>query len=63
MQEEDIICGRHFLFVLGYNLKNILTRIRHLIESCYGDDWDEVAEKVGRIGFWEFEDCQDNPTT
>ena len=60
MHEEDIVSGRHFLFVLEYNFQNIITRIKDLIESCYGVDWDEVAEKIGRIGFWEFEDYQDN---
>ena len=56
MREDDIIPGRHFLIVLEYHFEKILNRIRNLIESCTGDDWDEIAEQVSRIGFWEFED-------
>jgi hypothetical protein len=30
--------------------------IRKFIERSSGESWDEVALKVARIGFWEFED-------
>ncbi len=59
MKEKDIICGRHFLITLEYNFDRIFERIRNLIESCSGNDWDEVAEKVSHIGFWEFEDYKE----
>jgi len=59
MKKDEIICGRHFLIVLAYYFEPILNRIRNLIEACTGNDWDEIAEKVSRIGFWEFEDYKD----
>ena len=59
MKQHDIIPGRHFLIVLEYNYDRIYNKIKHLIENCTGNDWDEVADKVSRIGFWEFEDYQD----
>jgi hypothetical protein len=62
MKEDEIICGRHFLIVLEYQFERILNRIKNVIESCNGKDWDEVAEKVSRIGFWEFEDYKDIET-
>jgi hypothetical protein len=59
MKKEDVIPGRHFLIVLEYNFERIYKKIKHLIENCTGADWSEVAEKVSRIGYWEFEDYQD----
>jgi len=56
MKVDEIIIGRHFLIVREYNYDRIVTKLKKLIESCHGKTWDEIAEKVGRIGFWEFED-------
>jgi hypothetical protein len=61
MKKGDILFARHFLIVLEYDFEKILNRIRCMIESCSGKDWKEVAEKVSRIGFWEFEDYIENP--
>lgn len=36
-------------------LRSFLTR---RIESASGDTWQEVAEKVARLGRWEFEDYE-----
>jgi hypothetical protein len=60
MKKGDIFFARHFLIVLEYDFEKILNRIRCMIESCSGKDWKEVAEKVSRIGFWEFEDYVKN---
>ena len=56
LKKDDILLGRHFLIVLEYNFERIFNKIKQLIEACSGDTWNEVAEKVGRIGYWEFED-------
>ena len=63
MKKDDVFCGRHFLIVLEYNFERIFRKIKNLIESCTGNDWDEIAAKVSRIGFWEFEDYEDSKTT
>ena len=60
MKKNDVILGRHFLIVLEYDFDRIINRVRHLIETCTGNNWDEVAEKVSRIGHWEFEDYNEN---
>jgi hypothetical protein len=53
---DDVIIGRHFLIVFEYNYDRIVHRIRSYVEHCTGDTWHEVAEKVARLGLWEFED-------
>jgi hypothetical protein len=56
LKKDDVVAGRHFLIVLEYNFENLFNKIKELIEMCIGNDWNEVAQKVSRIGFWEFED-------
>ncbi len=59
MKKDDVIPGRHFLIVLTYNFERIYSKIKDFIESCNGSSWNEIAEKVSRIGYWEFEDYSD----
>ena len=50
--------GRHHLIVRGYDF-SLLQRARvRLIERCSGETWQEVAGKIGRVAYWEFEDYQ-----
>ena len=58
--QEDVIIGRHLLIVLNYNYDRILNRIKEYVRSCSGKTWKEVAEKIGRIGRWEFEDYSES---
>lgn len=59
LKEDDVVSGRHFLIVLTFDFERIYNRIKELIESCNGNNWVEIAEKVSRIGHWEFEDYSD----
>ena len=56
--EEKIIIGRHKLIVFNYNAERLKNFIISYVESCTGDTWQEVAEKIGRLGKWEYEDYQ-----
>ena len=57
--QDDIIVGAHHLIVFEYNYPNIVRRINKYLMHCSGNTWREVAEKVGRLGKWEFEDYID----
>lgn len=59
---EDVIIGRHLLIVMEYDYQRILKTITKFLETCTGNTWTEVAEKLGRLGYWEFEDYTENPT-
>jgi len=54
--KDDIVVGRHHIIVFEYHYHKMIDFIKRLIESCEGDDWEEVAQKVSRYGMWEFED-------
>lgn len=57
--ESDIIFGRHYLIVFEYNYSRMYNFIKIYIENLEEDNWDKLAEKIGRIAYWEFEDYQE----
>jgi hypothetical protein len=57
-----VVFGRHMLLVFAYDYRQIFDTIQDYCRSCVGADWEEVAQKLSRIGYWEFEDYQDNPS-
>lgn len=56
---EDVIIGRGHLILMEYNYDRILQRISSFISGCDGETWEELAEKLTRLGKWEFEDYQE----
>ena len=52
----DIIWGRHSIIVFEYNIKLIRHHIEKYIEECVGENWQQIADRLARIGKWEFED-------
>jgi immunity protein 8 of polymorphic toxin system len=57
-RHEEVIIGRHFLIVFEYSFPRLKAKIEKFSERCTGDSWNEVASKLSRIGYWEFEDYQ-----
>jgi len=55
-QLSSVVSGRHILFVREFDFGALYRFIANYCDGCVGDTWKEVAEKVGRIGHWEFED-------
>lgn len=53
---SDVVIGRHHLIVREYDYDRIIGAIRHFLLDCSGQSWNEVANKVARLGKWEFED-------
>ena len=60
--KDDVIIGRHYLIVMEYSFDRIVKAIRDFCDRCVGNTWTEVAEKLGRLGYWEFEDYRPNIT-
>jgi len=56
IEANTIFVGRHVLFIERFNAQIIREGIRAYCRSCSGEVWHEIAEKVARIGSWEFED-------
>ncbi|MFQ1050088.1 Imm8 family immunity protein [Avibacterium paragallinarum] len=47
---------RHIMVVDRYDFKAIKDYVLSCIEKCDGDSWDEIALKLSRYFYWEFED-------
>ena len=54
--KHDVIIGRHLFIVFEYDYDRIIATINKFISNCSGDSWKEMAEKISRLGKWEFED-------
>ncbi|WP_081803478.1 immunity 8 family protein [Halotalea alkalilenta] len=52
------VWGRHMLIVFEYDQSLIVKEISNYIDKCSGGEFWEVAQKISRIGAWEFEDYQ-----
>jgi hypothetical protein len=56
--ESDMILGSNKLIVFRFDMDRILKRIKNMFANCSGNDWNEIAIKLSRIGHWEFENYQ-----
>jgi Immunity protein 8 len=55
-EQPNPVVGRHLLIVNGFKWDRIRSFLEQQVAACEGANWSEVANKVGRIGRWEFED-------
>jgi hypothetical protein len=56
LADQPVLMGRHWLFVAVFSPRVVEEFLRRRIEQIEGATWSEVAQKVGRLGLWEFED-------
>ncbi|PXX54029.1 immunity protein 8 of polymorphic toxin system [Nocardia tenerifensis] len=55
-RREGPVNGRHQVIVEHFNWSALEIYFQRLVTRCWGSDWNEVATKLGRYGYWEFED-------
>jgi hypothetical protein len=51
-----IATGRHYVFVKEFSYSRLEQFVGGYCTGCEGNSWQEVAEKLSRLGHWEFED-------
>lgn len=56
IEKKGIVDGRHHLIVLNFDLEQIRSYLVEYAATCAGENWQDVAIKLSRIGKWEFED-------
>jgi hypothetical protein len=59
MAPNEIVVGRHHLLVERYDFAALQQFITQFAERCVGECWDEAAQRLARLGKWEFEDYQE----
>jgi hypothetical protein len=50
------VVGRHHLFMATYSYEILESFLLAYLERSQADDWSGIAEKLSRLGHWEFED-------
>jgi len=55
-ESHEIIFGYHHIMVFEYDYSRIVGAIDKYVRGCTGDNWNEIATKLSRMGKWEFED-------
>ena len=56
VKDGEVFPARHHLIVRGYNYPAIKSFLEDYARRCSGATWTDVAEKLARLGRWEFED-------
>ena len=53
---EHVVDLRHHIVVDQFDFPALRAYLAKRVEAVEGSDWSEIAEKLGRLGHWEFED-------
>jgi hypothetical protein len=56
VRRDSVVVGRHHLFVERINPDQAEAFVRDRLRRLTAETWTELAEKIGRLGYWEFED-------
>jgi hypothetical protein len=56
LRRDAVVDGRHRLFVERFDWPVLRANIERRVRECEGPTWTDVAEKLARLGYWEFED-------
>jgi Immunity protein 8 len=59
-EKRGFIVGRHYLITNSFDAAQIRALITKLIHRFQGSNWPEVAQKVARFGYWEFEELRES---
>jgi hypothetical protein len=59
VRDEFIWDARHHLAVEHFDYRRLADYLQRRVEACQGSSWDEVSEKLARLGHWEFEDYRE----
>ena len=56
LDHDGIVVGRHLLLVSDLDPAKIEVFLHDRLRRLDGNNWPELAEKIGRLAYWEFED-------
>ncbi len=59
VRDEPIYDGRHHLVVENFDYLRLASYLERRVKACQGSSWDEVAQQLARLGYWEFDDYRE----
>ncbi|MEM8836662.1 MAG: immunity 8 family protein [Pseudomonadota bacterium] len=58
-ESHSPVFARHIIFMNEYDEPGFMKIVEDLVANTHGETWHEVALKLSRYMFWEFEDYQE----
>jgi hypothetical protein len=58
--DGELLVGRHLVITKRFDWGSVTEFLRARFEEPEAASWSELGVKLGRIGYWEFEDYQEN---
>ncbi len=55
LKDQDILIGRTLIIAREYDYEAVRSRIAKYCSRTLSDTWTEIAQKLLRLGHWEFE--------
>ncbi len=59
LKQVDKRWGKGLLIVQNFSWPLVESSIQNLLSHCVGNDWNEVAEKLNKELYWEFENYRE----
>jgi len=59
VRERGSIFGRHYLFVDRIERGAVESAVTDYLSALEGASWQELAQQIGRVAKWEFEDYRE----
>jgi Immunity protein 8 len=59
LKNEEPVLLRHIVLMKTFDHAKIQSFVERYVAECEGKDWNEVGQKLGRLGMWEFEDYRE----
>lgn len=57
--DGELLIGRHLVITRRFDWARVTDFLRGRFEQPEAATWSELGEKLGRIGYWEFEDYRE----
>lgn len=57
--DDGVLLLRHRLVMTSFDFGRVRQFVERYVRGCEGENWDEVANKLARLGWWEFEDYRE----
>lgn len=58
-RQNGVVDARHHLVLCGFDWPLLSSYIERRVQQCEGATWNDIAERLSRLGYWEFEDYRE----
>lgn len=54
--KEEVMLGLHYLIMAEFDFKLLIEWLNAYVNNCTGETWEEIVQKLSRLGRWESDD-------